>query len=423
MHINIKKALALLSLVIAGEIIFSLPFHIPRFFRPTLMDAFELSHTDLGDAFVIYGITAMIAYFPGGALADRFSARNLLVISLIATAAGGLYLAQFPKGIALKFLFAYWGVTTIFLFWAAMIKTMRNWGSNANQGRAFGLLEGGRGFVAAIASSIALLILTTVGSGNSDATTIADQQASIQSVIYFYSITTMLSAIFIFFAIPRQTNKEYNNIAARNSSISNIRQTLKNKKVWAQAAIVVCAYCGYKGLDNLTIYMVDVMYLSKNQAESYATYFAYIRPITAIIAGFAADRFSARKIILTAFLCMMVAYMVLVTSTMIMPPIFFLAMMVNLVFSFVAVFAVRAVYFALLEESKIAKNATGTAVGVISLVGFTPDIFFASITGRILDASPGAEGHMYFYLVLTVIAILGLLSTIILNKLRREKNT
>ena len=78
------------ALIVAGEIIFGLPFGTSRYFRPTLLDVFGFTNTQLGDLFAVYGILAMIAYFPGGALADRFSARTLLTVSLIATGFGGL---------------------------------------------------------------------------------------------------------------------------------------------------------------------------------------------------------------------------------------------------------------------------------------------------------------------------------------------
>ena len=80
-----------------------------------MLEAFGLSNTQLGDVFAAYGVMAMIAYFPGGALADRFSARSLLTVSMIATAAGGLYMATYPGPIGMAILFAYWGVTTILL--------------------------------------------------------------------------------------------------------------------------------------------------------------------------------------------------------------------------------------------------------------------------------------------------------------------
>ena len=88
--------------------VFGLPFNIERFFRPTMLDVFGFTNTQLGDLFVIYGIAAMLSYFPGGALADRFPARNLLTASLFATSAGGLYMATIPGPVGMGVLYGFW---------------------------------------------------------------------------------------------------------------------------------------------------------------------------------------------------------------------------------------------------------------------------------------------------------------------------
>jgi len=150
------------SLVFAGEMIFSLPFHVVRFFRPTMLYVFQLTNTELGDSIAVYGIMAMVAYFPGGALADKYSARKLMTTSLVATGLGGIYFAQIPSQMGLFFLFGYWGITTIFLFWAAMIKATRDWGGHLSQGKAFGILDGGRGLMAAGAATLAVFIMSSL---------------------------------------------------------------------------------------------------------------------------------------------------------------------------------------------------------------------------------------------------------------------
>lgn len=55
----------MIALVVAGELVFGLPFNISRVFRPTLLEVFNFTNTQLGDLFAVYGITAMLAYFPG----------------------------------------------------------------------------------------------------------------------------------------------------------------------------------------------------------------------------------------------------------------------------------------------------------------------------------------------------------------------
>jgi len=79
----------------------------------------------------------------------------------------------------------------------------------------------------------------------------------------------------------------------------------------------------------------------------------------------------------------------------------------NFVVTHIGVFALRGIYFALLQEYKTPKYLTGASVGMISLVGFTPDAFFAPIAGRILDANPGLVGHQHYFMFLTLTALAG----------------
>ena len=58
--------------------------------------------------------------------------------------------------------------------------------------------------------------------------------------------------------------------------------------------------------------------------------------------------------------------------------------------------------------------------GTVSFVGFTPEIFFGPITGRILDANPGAVGHQNYFLFLACVAALGLLVVAWLLALQRR---
>jgi hypothetical protein len=80
----------------------------------------------------------------------------------------------------------------------------------------------------------------------------------------------------------------------------------------------------------------------------------------------------------------------------------------NLFISLFAVFALRGIYFALLGETHTPRHITGTAVGMISFIGFTPDIFFGPVSGRILDADPGLVGHQHLFMLLAAIAAAGI---------------
>ena len=87
----------MLGLILAGEAVFILPFGIARFYRPTVLEVFDLTATELGAAQGVYGVLAMAAFFFGGPIADRYPIHKLLAFSLWSTAAGGLYMATFPN--------------------------------------------------------------------------------------------------------------------------------------------------------------------------------------------------------------------------------------------------------------------------------------------------------------------------------------
>jgi len=407
---NKYQWMILFCLVYSGEMIFSLPFHIPRFFRPTVLEVFDLSNTELGDIFAVYGLFAMLAYFPGGAIADHFSARKLMTASLTTTALGGLYLAQIPDDIGLSLLFAYWGLTSILLFWAAMIKATREWGGSDKQGRAFGILDGGRGLVAAGAASVAVWILGLVLPANLETLTHLQRQQAFQSVVYFYTVMTLMAAFLVWWFIP-ETDKD--NSSTQIRVFVGIKAVLKQRVVWLQAIIIVCAYSGYKGLDNYALYARDVLDMNELQSAQFTSIAAYLRPIAAIATGFIVDRYIASRVIVIIFLALISSYSAL---SFVLPSTYGINLVyANIVITFVAVYGIRGVYFALIEETKIAGNVTGTAVGLISVIGFTPDIFFASIAGRILDASPGVTGHQNYFLMLTGFAIMGMLATLLLS--------
>lgn len=77
-----------------------------------------------------------------------------------------------------------------------------------------------------------------------------------------------------------------------------------------------------------------------------------------------------------------------------------------------AIYGLRGLYFAIFKEAGIPPALTGTAAGIVSVVGYTPDIFIGPINGYLTDTYPGALGHEYFFAVLAGFAVLGFLSTL-----------
>jgi MFS family permease len=394
----------MLALILAGELIYGLPFQTTRFFRPTFLEVFGFSNTQLGDIFAVYGITAMLAYFPGGVIADRYSPRLLMTLSLFVTAAGGLYMATIPGQFQMMMIYGFFGVSTVFLFWAAMITATREWGGDQSQGRAFGILDGGRGLVAAVFAVFAVAVLAAYMPVEVEMATDEQRREGFRMVILAYTAATAIAGCLIWVVVPNTT---VSSVAKFGSPLVSMLKVMRRPVVWAQAGIIVCAYSAFKGTDNYSLYAVQVLGMDEVAAAKFTAYASYLRPVGAIAAGLIADRFSSSKIITASFLLLVLSYAALavaVPSAAWMNLIF-----MNLLVSYFAVFALRGIYFALLDEIKTPKHLTGSTVGFVSLVGYTPDIFFAPIAGRILDHSPGLVGHQNYFMFLTGLAFAGVL--------------
>ncbi|MDE0743685.1 MAG: MFS transporter [Woeseiaceae bacterium] len=402
----------MIILILASELVFSLPFHLARFFRPAFLDVFNLSNTNLGDIFAVYGLMAMISYFLGGVIADKVSARKLMAVSLLLTASGGLYMSTVPSLLGMTLLYGYWGITTIFLFWAAMIKATKEWGGDYTQGKAFGLLEGGRGLLASLLSAIAIVIFASFLPTQINLASAAERLNGFRSIILFYSALTGIGAILVWTFLPdSQTdanNKEF------SINFKKLTQVLSNRLVWLHAGIIICAYSTYKGLDNMALYAYEVIGMNEVDAATLFTYASLTRPIAAIFAGILADRIIASRVILLMFcmlICSFSSFIFIDGSAPWVTVVF-----INIFVTFFAVFAIRGIYFALIHEINTPSQITGTTIGIVSFVGFTPEIFFGSISGRILDANPGLVGHQNYFIFLTIIASIGIGTTWLLRK-------
>jgi sugar phosphate permease len=410
---RVERATFMIALIIAGEAVFSLPFHVARFFRPTVLQVFELTNTELGGAQAVYGVVAMLAYFPGGPLADRFSARSLLTASLLATSAGGLYFATFPPYEALGLLFGFWGITTILLFWAALIRATREWGGPDEQGRAFGILDGGRGLFAAVMAAAAVMVFQALLPEDAAEITPAERARALGGIIYTYTAVTAGAGALCWLFVPGQQPVRPPSVGL----LEHVGGVVRMPRIWLQALVVVCAYIGYKGVDDYALYAVQAYGMNEVEGAEVATLSAWVRPFAAVGAGWLADRTRASSVASACFMLLVGAYAWLALATP--RPSALWVLYLNVLVTCAAIFGLRGVYFALFEEGQVPLAVTGTAVGFVSVVGYTPDIFVNLVGGVLLDRSPGVEGHQHFFLFLGAAALVGLLASLGFQRVSR----
>lgn len=370
------------------------------------MDVFDLTNVELGSLFSVYGTVALFSYIFGGSLADRFLPGKLIAISLILTSLGGLLLATYPSFFVLQIIYGYWGFTTVFLFWGAMIKGTRIWGGTKNQGQAFGFLDGGRGLVAALMGTIGVFIYSLFLETDVEAANILDRQNAFKYVILFSSLVVALSGVMVYFYLNIKPDGEQG-ISSSSHSLKDILKVLKLESVWLLMLIILCAYFGYKVTDIYSLYASEVMNYNEIEAANIGSLQLYLRPISCVLFGFLADRSKSILWITIGFLIMLLGSLLFASGVIKsdLNLLFFL----SLIILAVGTYAIRALYFAVMQEGKISLALTGTAVGIISLTGYTPDIFAGPLMGYYLDRFPGLLGHQYVFIYLVGFSVVGLI--------------
>lgn len=111
--------------------------------------------------------------------------------SMLSTGIAGLYFATFPSYRLAIAIHAFWGVSVTLTFWAALIKATRNWAPPTQQGRAFGILESGRGIAEVVSSAALLAIFAKLGSEN----------FALSRVIILFSLLDIIIGLIVWFTL------------------------------------------------------------------------------------------------------------------------------------------------------------------------------------------------------------------------------
>nr|WP_297785717.1 MFS transporter [uncultured Allomuricauda sp.] len=403
----------LLLLILSGEAIFILPFVLPRVFRPTVLDVLELDNVQFGLCFSVYGLVAMVSYVLGGPLADKYQPRKLIAVALWMTALGGFLFAQYPDLWVLQIIYGWWGFTTIFLFWAPMIKATRIWGGANSQGKAFGFLDGGRGLTGALFSLLGVMVFSFFLSASPDTADLDDRKQAFTYVIYTASIIIILVGFLVWFFMKTDENDEQ--VTLDRISWQDIKQVLKLPSVWLLMVIILCGYVGYKITDIISQYAEEVMLYNQVDSAKVGTLLQFLRPTTGILFGLIADRLKITWLLVVSFMLALAGGLLFASG--VIAPTTTLLFFISVVVIAAGIYGIRALYFGVMHVGKIPLLLTGTAVGLISLIGYTPDVFAGPAYGMLLDAHPGEEiGHQNVFWMLSAFALIGGIAAFIYHR-------
>ena len=390
-------------LTLAGGAIYPL-IYLRQNFEVSILDSFGITISQLGQCYAMLGVIFVLTYLPSGWLADKVQPRWLVSFSLAATGLLGLWFSTFPSFDVLLVIFAGWGIATGLTFWAALIKGVAVLARHDEQGRFFGILDGGRGLVEAIVASIAVALfaywLNTSGQSVS---------TSLQNVIYLYVGFALALSPIVLFAMD-DANEEASPVAANGPNKhlwADLKSILSKQEIWLAAFCILCGYQLFWATYSFSGYMQNIYGMTAVAVGTITVAKLWTRPVGAIAAGFAGDRFNREKVLAGLMFAGSVALAALIVLPLDVGVGALLAVIMLIGFM---TYAIRGIFWATLDSCGIPVRIKGLAIGVMSLIGYSPDIYLPLINGALLECYPGKLGYSIYFGGIVLFGIFGTVS-------------
>lgn len=407
----LQRYVQLAVLVIAAGAIYPL-IYLRQNFEVTILESFQITAAQLGQCYAMLGVIFVVTYVPSGWLADRVKPRVLMSFSLALAGGLGIWFSTMPGFRELQIIFAGWGIATGLTFWSALIKAVAVLARPEEQGRFFGILDGGRGLVEAILATIIVGLfaywLDSLGQAPSEA---------LEKVIWFYVIFMLALAPLVLFAVKDPMAGAGGSAARPDINFAEDIKTIAGKtEVWLSALCILCGYQLFWATYSFSAYMQQHYGLTAVAVGTITVAKLWMRPIGAAAAGFAGDFLDREKVLgwLLVLSSIALGSMVFLPTTAGTLALLGVVLAVGIL-----TYAVRGIFWATLESCNIEDRIKGLAIGAISLVGYSPDIYLPLINGALLERYPGKLGYSIYF---TGIALMGFVGAAAAWRLRAIVN-
>lgn len=408
---NKKKIRSILQFVVlcsGGNAIYYVVYMRSSYYN-AFLEAFKMTNEQFGVLFSCYAWVATLTYFLGGIMADKYSPRKLLTLSFLGTGLLNIWFGTFPPYHIAIIIYALLGATTTLTFWAALIKATRQFGRNVgSESKAYGGREAGASFFEMLVGTFAAAMFTHF-------TTLA---MGLRFVIFLYAAILIFLAVASWFIFTDDLEKEKNINAEKPSKM--IGQCIKNIDIWL---IAIIALGGYTIGSTIGSYGSSIAHLNFGASIPSMAFIgmltAYFKPIGALASGFLGDRIGASRSMFWLIAVLIVCALA----------IGYMPEGQGGLYLFLAVFAVeiivtgavRGQLYSPLSEAGIPMRLSGTAIGLISTIGYASDAFLPPVIGYLLDSYPPQIAYRAVMIIQAVFGVMAITALIIFMRRNRQR--
>ena len=400
-----RKWMIFIILSATVAIAYQLPY-LRYTFYDQMMAALQLNDVQMGVLASAVSIASTISYPIGGFLANRFSMRSLINLTLAAfvvLTVAFAFTTNYIFLIGIHVLYGFFGIATL---WSAYLVGIRSLGDESVQSKLFGFSEATRGILQTLLGFAFLAIMGVA----------ATPIIGFKTMLIVGAVVTGIFLVLGFIFLPKTEKEEKSEVTAEDKV--TILDVVKNPGVWITIIILICAYsCWSFGNGYLTTYTVRVGGLSESTASTLGMIRSYVIVFVAgFFGGWFLDRFTYKgKAFIGLFAISAAGFVLIMFSAKVLA----ISICITLVLAFIANI-MKATYWSLMGQAGIPAKMTALATGFISLIIFLPDAVLPTIIGTWLSNAEAAgniaAGFDKIFIMLAVFAIVGIIGSLLLVK-------
>lgn len=389
-------------------VVYFIPYACYDFYNHFL-ETYNITDGQAGELLSFFGITAVIGYFIGGWIADRFNPKSLVVMSAVLTAAAGTVVAFSSSFTVLKIMYFIFGITSTCMHWSAFLKLIKNIGSDEEQGRLFGFYNFAFGLIGVACTYLILGMMET-----------ALAKYEFRGGMMIYCVISIIFGILTWIFVPYDEEKAKSRESADDKiDLKLVGKVLKMPITWYLGLFTLGYFLIRSTIPYLNPYMTDAFGISVGVAALLTnTLRSGMNLVSGPIGGFFIDKLkSSTKVVMAGSLGTLVFTVVLmmVPQQHNMITLLMVTCVILLLFSYVNSTAL----YTPVTEAKVPFHYVGTVLGVASAIGYSSDIWLYNVCGSWLDAF-GNAGYKYIWMLQGGGAVMMMITGLLMAGLYRK---
>lgn len=414
---TLKGKLFPLFLLAAASGMWNLLYVIQVFYVP-YQKVFGYTNLQMGLLLTIYSVIGTPGSLIGGALADMWSPKKILVGSCIVSACCGYALCTIPPFSVAVVIYAIMSIPMGWLAWTPFNKCIAVMAIDGDEGRLYGLAST---FDCILTMCLTLGLTALFGNG-------------IAEVGNFRLLLIIMSSVYLGAGLLLHFVYDYDSWAAKAGidvskkkfklDLSGYKATIKTPVPWVCGLLVMGMYIAATGLNYLSPYLNAVYVMPVGLASAFGIIVRYgCKSIFNPLGGWFRDTKlggSTPKLVWTSTILVFISAGIL----------FVLPKTENMVYTATIVALILMCVFRLNSSSeattfrvlkKIPMSMLGSMMGLGFMIAYSTDMWLPSLVGNILDKNGNAGYNFVFLIVFLGMALASVCAYILYRLSKKEE--